>query len=139
MTFFSNFAKICRNVAKNVENRRICDHPLLDKKLIPRAPSTLRFESRDGQWTGGGFFSLDFFHPTTIGYGLIAEAFLQVMAEEARVPGANLTTERRRQFWTRIINDDTLIQDPPPLWDDLVEAARENRKLSNLIYRVLTL
>ena len=61
------------------------------------------------------------------------------MGEEARVPGANLTTERRRQFWERIINDDTLIQDPPPLWDDLVEAARENRKLSNLIYRVLTL
>ena len=121
------------------ENRRICDHPLLDEELIHSAPSTLPFESRDRQWTGGGFFSLDFFHPTTIGYGLIAEAFLQVMGEEARLPGANLTMEGRRQFWTRIINDDTLIQDPPSLWDDLVEAARENRKLSNLIYRVLTL
>lgn len=121
------------------ENRRICDHPLLNEELIHPAPSTLPFESRDRQWTGGGFFSLDFFHPTTIGYGLIAEAFLQVMGEEGRVPEANLTTERRRQFWTRIIDDDTLIEDPPPLWDDLVEAARENRQLSNLIYRVLTL
>lgn len=114
-------------VKKNCSN-----HPLLDDNLQP-TPSVLRFETRNNQRTKGGLFSLDCFHPTTIGYGLIAEEFLRVM-NEANVSGA----DPRQLNWERIIKQDTLIQSPPVLWDDIIEAAEANPRLSKLIYGFLT-
>ena len=114
----------------------ISKHPLLDLKPIP---SVLRFGMEGGKWTSGGLFSLDCFHPTTIGYGLIAEAFLQVMGEENRVPEANLTEEKRRRFWRRIVVEEPLIKTPPALWEHIIEVAEEHPRLSSLLQRVLTL
>ena len=117
----------------------IPDHPLLNCDLISRVPSVLRFGMEGGKWTSGGLFSLDCFHPTTIGYGLIAEAFLQVMGKENRVPEANLTEEKRRRFWRRIVAQETLIKTPPALWEHIIEVAEEHPRLSSLLQRVLTL
>ena len=104
------------------------NHPLLDDNLKP-TPSVLRFETRNNQRTNGGLFSLDCFHPTTIGYGLIAEEFLRVMKE------ANVSDADPRQLnWQRIIKQDTLIQSPPMLWDDIIEAAEAHPRFSKLIY-----
>ena len=114
-------------------------HPLLNYDLISRVPSVLRFGMEGGKWTSGGLFSLDCFHPTTIGYGLIAEAFLQVMGKENRVPEANLTEEKRRRFWRRIVAQETLIKTPPALWEHIIEVAEEHPRLSSLLQRVLTL
>lgn len=108
------------------------DHPLLDDNLKP-TPSVLRFETCDNQRKNGGLFSLDCFHPTTIGYGLIAEEFLRVM-ESADVPDAN----PEQLNWQRIIKQDTLIQSPPVLWDDIIEAAEAHPRFSKLIYGFLT-
>ena len=113
------------------EGRKRADHPLLDDNLGP-APSVLRFESSNRQRTSGGFFSLDFFHPTTIGYGLIAEEFLRTM-HVANVEDA----DPKRLNWRQVIRRDTLIHSPPVLWDDILEAADANPRLSNLICRVL--
>ena len=40
--------------------------------------------------------------------------------------------------WQRIIKQDTLIQSPPVLWDDIIEAAEAHPRLSKLIYDSLT-
>ena len=113
--------------------KRDCsNHPLLDDNLKP-TPSVLRFKTCDNQLTNGGLFSLDCFHPTTIGYGLIAEEFLRVMK------GANVHDANPVQLnWQRIIKQDTLIQSPPLLWDNIIEVAEAHPRLSKLIYGFLT-
>lgn len=106
------------------------DHPLL--KLDP-IPSVLRFcTHEDGQRCGGGFFSLDCVHPSTIGYGLVAEEFLR----EMQVAGV-LEADPARLNWKRIINQDTLIQQPLALWDDIVEAAEHHDTLWELILSIM--
>lgn len=119
------------------------NHPLLGLRPIP---SVSLFNSSNSRRTGGGFFSLDCFHPTTIGYGLIAEAFLTRMAE---VGVANVTPpasgeegeespDWNRLNWNRLIAQDRLIQRPPVLWDDVLEAAEAYPRFTGLIYRVLS-
>ena len=116
------------------------DHPLLG---LGRIPNVHLFESYNSEWRGGGLFSLDCFHPTTIGYGLIAEAFLQRMKEEgvniAPPYGSEEDQEQsnwNRLNWRSLIAQDPLIQDPPVLWDDALKAARAHPRLSRLICRV---
>ena len=112
------------------------EHPLLGLRPIP---SVRLFESSNSKWTGGGLFSLDCFHPTTIGYGLIAEAFLDKMNEKGvNIGPAADNSKWNRLNWKRLIDQDTLIQEPPALWDDVVEAARRNPRLAKLIYGVFS-
>lgn len=106
------------------------DHPLL---ALEPTPSVLRFESRNNLRRRGGFFSLDCFHPTTIGYGLIAEAFLRKM----RCVGVQYADPERLN-WRQIIRQDTLVHTPPVLWDDILEAAEAPPRLSHLIYRIFS-
>ena len=134
-----------RKLLKDVEG-----HPLLG---LQPTPSVRLFESYNSNWRSGGFFSLDCFHPTTIGYGLIAEAFLAKMDEvdvnilspAGSREDSELINEENRELrdwnrlnWQRLIEKDTLIQDPPVLWDDVVRAAKRNPRLAKLIYRVLS-
>lgn len=134
-------------------DRKMSNHELL--RLDP-IPSVCRFETgkkrcetcgkpcetcgkpcqtiRGNQRIGGGLFSLDCIHPTTIGYGLIAEEFLRVMQEKAEVPGA----DPQNLNWGQIIKEDTLIQSPPALWDDIIEAAEKCATLWSLLYRIFT-
>lgn len=132
---------------KNVE-----DHPLL--KLNPPPDVHLLGSRRrtdeddvnnsstrsnsDGIRTGGGFFSLDCFHPTTIGYGLIAEAFLDVMAGVG-VPGIcnQEGVSWRRLDWKTLTERDTLVNDPPALWDDIIDTARAHTHLADIFCRIL--
>ena len=125
--------KIPRNPLQQFFAAKGCpNHPLLDDNLKP-TPNVLRFETCDNQRTNGGLFSLDCFHPTTIGYGLIAEEFLRVM-KKANVPDA----KPKQLNWQRIIKQDTLIQSPPVLWDDIIAAAEAHPRLSKSIYNFLT-
>ncbi|MCG9130744.1 lipase [Candidatus Poribacteria bacterium] len=113
------------------QRRNRSDHPLLAANLNP-TPSVLRFESSQRGRISGGLFSLDCFHPTTIGYGLIAEEFLREM-ENVNVENADPT----RLNWRQIIKRDSLIQNPPALWDDILEVADAHPRLTSLIYRIL--
>lgn len=108
----------------------ITDHPLL--RLDP-LPSILRLGTREqGERYQGGLFSLDCFHPSVIGYGIVAEAFLRAM-RAAGVPDA----DPMRLNWAEIMLHDSLLQAPPVLWDDIVEAAEHNSTLWDVIFRAL--
>ncbi|MBZ8182898.1 hypothetical protein [Oscillatoria salina] len=52
----------------------------------------------------GGLFGIDGFHPTTVGYGLIAHEFLQVMKQ---------ATDTQPLNWDKIVAADSLLVDPP--------------------------
>ncbi|MCS7226283.1 MAG: hypothetical protein NZ821_04745, partial [Gloeomargarita sp. SKYB31] len=104
------------------------EHPLL--KLQP-IPSVLRFETSNATRLQGGLFSLDNIHPTTIGYGMIAEVFLAAM-QAAGVAGA----DPLQLDWLDIIAHDTLIQAPPRLWDDIIQAAESNAWLWDIVLRL---
>lgn len=87
-------------------------HPATKNWLTPegqRVPDTrfLRIVSEGGQTKSmGGIFSLDGFHPTTVGYGLVAEEFLKVMKQAG-------TTIQQPLDWNAIVAADTLLTDPP--------------------------
>jgi hypothetical protein len=105
------------------------DHPLLQIKPIP---SVLRFGTRNSTRLAGGLFSLDCIHPTTIGYGIVAEVFLAAM-QRAGVDGA----DPRQVDWESIIWHDTLLQVPPRLWDDILKAAENNAGLWDMLFRMM--
>lgn len=106
------------------------DHPLLQLQPVPNV-LRLRTLETGGRFTGG-LFSLDCFHPSTIGYGIVAETFLQAM-HDAGVTGA----DPARLDWTAIIQQDQLLEHAPTLWDDITEAAEKHPYLWNLIFSFL--
>ena len=134
------------------KKRKVSDHPLLRPNFLP--PSVLRLESErrtdednvhngstredsHGVRTGGGFFSLDCFHPTTIGYGLIAEAFLDKMKKEDVEMHDNDRSPWQQLEWETLIEQDSLINDPPIIWDDVIDAAIAYPRLASIFYRIL--
>lgn len=111
-------------------SRRYLDDPLVPKpkwwspyelpaelaRLTP-IPDTRFFSSGPEGPERGGLFSLDGVHPTTIGYGLIAQDFIRAM-QEAGVEflhGDGVTPREGevRVDWNRLIRLDTLISQPP--------------------------
>lgn len=60
----------------------------------------------------GGLFSLDGIHPTTIGYGLVADEFIKVM-QTADVEFAGEID------WKAVVRGDTLVNSPPVLMSSL--------------------
>jgi lysophospholipase L1-like esterase len=110
--------------------RGVTDHPLL--QLAP-IPSILKLQTDEhGRRTGGGLMSLDGVHPSTIGYGLVAEVFLAAM-QSAGVPGA----DPARVPWAEVIANDPVLQRPPRLWDDVLRAGANHATLWDLIFRVM--
>jgi len=106
------------------------EHPLLALDPVPSILS-LRVNAQ-GKRTQGGLFSLDGVHPTTIGYGLIAELYLSEM-QKAGVPGA----DPRKLPWADVIANDSLLHAPPRIWDDVVGAAEQHAWLWNLVFRLI--
>lgn len=107
----------------------INDHPLTRVEPIP---NTLLLETNDSTRTNGGLFSLDSVHPSTVGYGIVAEAFLRKM-NEVRVEGANPS----HLNWNQIIAQDRLLTSPPALWDDILNLAQSNAIIWDIIFGVL--
>ncbi|HKY39606.1 MAG TPA: hypothetical protein VJN18_26890 [Polyangiaceae bacterium] len=106
------------------------NHPLL---ALSPVPSVLMYELDElGRRRQGGLFSLDGVHPTTIGYGLIAELFLTEM-QNAGIPGADPT----RLPWSAVIANDTLLQAPPRLWQTLLSEAESHATFWGLLARAL--
>ena len=79
-------------------------------------PNTRFFRSGPQGRTDGGLFSLDGVHPTTIGYGLVAQELIRVM-EVAGVAFAHRDGSPRPSpievDWDRILATDTLVSHPP--------------------------
>lgn len=66
----------------------------------------LQLDRDTGHIRKGGIFSLDGLHPTTIGYGLIANTFYQCMKR-------NGISFEKELDWDSIIASDTLVSQPP--------------------------
>jgi hypothetical protein len=111
--------------------RGVTEHPLLRLSPIPSI-LTVRTDEH-GVRTGGGLMSLDGVHPSTIGYGLVAEVFLAAM-QQAGVPDA----DPRRVPWADVIANDSVLQRPPRLWDDVLQAGSHHATLWDLIFRVMS-
>jgi hypothetical protein len=87
------------------------------RDLTP-VPNTRFFRAGPQGRTDGGLFSLDGVHPTTIGYGLIAQEVIKIM----QLAGVEFTTRdgqaRRGPVvvdFARLIAADTLISHPPAI------------------------
>jgi hypothetical protein len=81
-------------------------------------PNSRFFASGPKGRTDGGIFSLDGVHPTTIGYGILAQELIYVMQQHAGVkfyssPGGTERTGPVKVGFRRLIARDTLISDPP--------------------------
>lgn len=72
----------------------------------------IRLNKETGRIYKGGIFSLDGLHPTTIGYGLMANVYREVM----RKAGVKF---QKPIDWDHIIQEDTLITNPPKLLAEL--------------------
>jgi len=86
------------------------------QQLAP-PPDAKFFASGPNGRTQGGIFSLDGVHPTTVGYGIVAQEFINVM-QLAGVPFYYGDGRTRREGpiavdFQRLIALDTLISDPP--------------------------
>lgn len=87
------------------------------EELSP-VPNSRFFESGPKGRTDGGLFSLDGVHPTTIGYGILAQELINVMQRHAGVKfyrgdGRTERTGPVRVNFRRLIERDTLISSPP--------------------------
>jgi hypothetical protein len=75
------------------------------------------FESDVSGILQGGLFALDGVHPTTAGYGIVAQEFVNVMhlagVAFPQVDDANPRSGAPRVNWERIIERDTLVSSPP--------------------------
>lgn len=93
--------------------------------------------------TQGGLFSLDGVHPTTIGYGILAQELIDVMQQHAGVEfyrgdGVTKRTGPVRVDFGRLISRDTLISDPPrSLSSDLALIAWVDEVLDGILGRLL--
>ena len=77
----------------------------------------LRLDNQTGKIDRGGVFSLDGLHPTTIGYGLIANMYKMCMDKRG-------VKFEHPLDWDFIIANETLVTNPPPLMQDLRKLLR---------------
>lgn len=86
---------------------------LVDKNGYPRISTDyLRLDHETGKIDRGGIFSLDGLHPSTIGYGLIANIYRMSMEKHG-------VKFEHPIDWDFVIEHETLVTDPPLLMHDL--------------------
>lgn len=96
----------------------IRNNPLTKDRLTPQGQLLIdtRFIHLDPKASNpeaefeGGIFGLDGFHPTTVGYGLVAYEFLQVISQVVPTKPLN---------WPKIIAADSLLTQPPANLENL--------------------
>lgn len=87
-------------------------HLVTEEGKVKLSTDYLRVDEKTRKVTQGGIFSLDGLHPTTIGYGLIANIYHMRMKEA----GVNFEKEID---WDFVIENETLVSDPPYLLAEL--------------------
>jgi hypothetical protein len=99
--------------------------------LDPR-PDTQFFLSDDTGRTQGGLIALDGVHPTTIGYGLVAQAVLDIL----HTAGASIANGPAIDFAALLAADTLMGQPPPTLLQDMKLLGWINDKI-NIAARLL--
>jgi hypothetical protein len=107
-----------------LESRGYPEHRLLALDPVPCVSLyTVEAGERGHRRSRGGLFGLDHVHPSTLGYGLAAERFLEAMI--ANNPSDPIIANARID-WETVIRQDTLEQTVPRLWDDLMAHAKSH-------------
>jgi len=115
---------------RHYEQRSRLDHPLLQLNPIPSI--SMYGVDEKGKRVEGGLMSLDGVHPSTLGYGLIAEHFLEAM-QLAGVPGA----DPRQVPWHAVTANDGLTTNPPRVWWHVTRAGERFSWLWGALARAL--
>lgn len=110
-------------------------------QALSPVPDSRFYRSGPNGRISGGLFSLDGIHPTTIGYGIMAQELIKIM-QLAGVPfyqsdGTQRTGEIKVNF-DRLIKEDTLISNPPRVLSDAVNLIGLIDKNFNIFSRMLT-
>ncbi len=85
-------------------------------RALDPVPNTRFFRSGPGGRVDGGLFSLDGVHPTTVGYGLVAQGVIDVMQSAGvtfRTRDGHVRDRPVRVDFGRLLRADTLLSDPP--------------------------
>jgi hypothetical protein len=89
----------------------------------------------------GGLFSLDGIHPTTIGYGIMAQEFIKIMQlAGVKFYESDGKTERLGEVkvdFNRLIAEDTLISNPPRSLSNAVSLINSIDKNFNIFSSML--
>lgn len=111
-------------------------------QALQPVPDSRFFLSDSRGRTQGGLFSLDGIHPTTIGYGIMAQEFIKIMQlAGVKFYQADGKTERTGEIkvdFNRLIKEDTLIANPPKLLSNGMDLIGWVDKNFNLFSRMLT-
>lgn len=103
--------------------------------------NTRFLRARQGQRISGGFFSLDGVHPTTVGYGLVAQEVIIVMQRAGvKFYHGDGVTERVGQInvnFRRVVRRDSLIQRLPHTLDDIWEKLVDGDQIVDVFKRAL--
>ena len=87
-------------------------------------PDSRFYQSGPNGRTQGGLFSLDGIHPTTIGYGIMAQEFIKIMqlagVKFYQSDGKSERTGEIKVDFKRLIAEDTLISKPPKILSNAV-------------------
>lgn len=102
---------------KALQQNPMTSHLVTEDGKVKISSDYIRVDEKTQKVMQGGIFSLDGLHPTTIGYGLIANIYRMSM-EQAGVQF------QKEIDWNFIIDNDTLISDPPYLLTELRELLR---------------
>ncbi|MDR9419569.1 hypothetical protein [Gracilimonas sp.] len=98
-------------LAEALKNQDSTSHLVDEDGDVKLSTDFLRLND-NGKLYKGGIFSLDGLHPTTIGYGLMANVYMKTMAR-AGVKFQNSID------WEEVVKEDTLVSDPPKLLAEL--------------------
>lgn len=96
------------------ENMR---HMVQSRDHVLLSTDYLRLDKETGKFVKGGIFSLDGLHPTTIGYGLMANVYYETMKQAG-------VEFQKPLDWDTIIAEDTLMTNPPYLLLELRKLMR---------------
>jgi len=100
-----------------LNNKPMTSHLLANPENPTLSTDYIRIDSESKKVVKGGLFSLDGIHPTTIGYGLIAHIYRKTMKN-------NGISFDKPLDWDFIIENDTLVTNPPYLLIELRDLLR---------------
>jgi hypothetical protein len=98
-------------------------------RALSPLPDTRFFRSDVKGRLAGGLIALDGVHPTTVGYGIMAQEIITIMSVLAKVPFRNQSGGGANVDFARLIGQDTLIFEPPKLLDETLKAIGEIYKV----------
>jgi len=128
------------------ENKSVPPPPNWSRYEMPEAYRDLKLDTRflkakQGKRIEGGVFSLDGVHPTTVGYGLAAQEFINVMQKAGvkfyRGNGKAPRDEPVMVDYKRLVVRDSLIENLPFTLDDIWDKVRDIDQIADIFTRAI--